>query len=225
LVQVQSAVYRLHLHHSCTGVQPPIFQTMKLAPPNEQEISAMLAVIPSRPEYQTWLKICSAVFSVLPLEQGCRVLNAWSPEERAGEYAGKHRGRCEKIGIGSLIRIAREHGYRGNADRWQGTIKISKALPLPKNRTPLYSSRKKAKPNPTGKNQHTEVRDQNDPQPKNDKTAEVIAKETNDTEAHRIAAELMKAHRLGMIDGPRDPMARTLAAAIRIFDGTIVEDY
>jgi hypothetical protein len=47
----------------------------------------------------------------------------------------------------------------------------------------LYNSRKKAKPNPTGKNQHTEVRNQNDPQPKNDKTAEVIAKETNTSPA------------------------------------------
>jgi hypothetical protein len=42
----------------------------------------------------------------------------------------------------------------------------------------LYNQRKKASPNPDGKNQHSEVRDQNDPQPKRDKTAEVVASET-----------------------------------------------
>jgi hypothetical protein len=58
-----------------------------------------------------------------------------------------------------------------------------------------------------------------------EKPRQKIAEVSSDTEAHRIAGELMKAHKLGMIDGAQDPMARTLAMAIRIFDGTIVEDY
>jgi len=42
----------------------------------------------------------------------------------------------------------------------------------------LYNQRKKVVKNPEGKNQHSEVRDQNDPQPKRDKTAEIVAAET-----------------------------------------------
>jgi len=42
----------------------------------------------------------------------------------------------------------------------------------------LYNQRKKVVKNPEGKNQHSEVRDQNDTQPKRDKTAEIVAAET-----------------------------------------------
>lgn len=43
----------------------------------------------------------------------------------------------------------------------------------------LHSSRKKEVSNPEGKNQHKEVGVQNDPQPKKERTAEIIAKEHN----------------------------------------------
>jgi hypothetical protein len=42
----------------------------------------------------------------------------------------------------------------------------------------LYNQREKVVKNPEGKNQHSEVRDQNDTQPKRDKTAEIVAAET-----------------------------------------------
>ena len=77
-----------------------------------EDISGMLKVIPTRPDYGTWLHIASAVWSVLPMTEGCRLLNQWSPEERDGEYAGKHKARLEKITVGTLVYLARANGWR-----------------------------------------------------------------------------------------------------------------
>ena len=83
-----------------------------LQPPTAEEIAKMLSYIPPRPDYETWLKIASAVWSVLPMLDGAQLLHEWSPEERDGEYASKHKARLKQVGIGSLIHIAKENGYR-----------------------------------------------------------------------------------------------------------------
>ena len=83
-----------------------------LPPPTAEEIAKMLSHIPPRPDYETWLKIASAVWSTLSMLEGASLLHQWSPEEKEGEYASKHRARLKQVGIGSLIRIAKEHGYR-----------------------------------------------------------------------------------------------------------------
>ena len=83
-----------------------------LPPPTAEEIAKMLSHIPPRPDYEIWLKIASAVWSVLSMLDGARLLHQWSPEERDGEYASKHKSRLQQVGIGSLIHIAKEHGYR-----------------------------------------------------------------------------------------------------------------
>jgi hypothetical protein len=80
--------------------------------PTRDEIVQMLSFIPSKPDYATWLKIASAVWSVLPLVEGCQVLAAWSPEQRQGEYLSKHRYRLKRIGIGTLAHLAMHHGYK-----------------------------------------------------------------------------------------------------------------
>jgi hypothetical protein len=83
-----------------------------LPPPSADEIAEMLRCIPPRPDYETWLKIASAVWSVLPMAEGARLLHEWSPEEREGEYAAKHKARLKQVSVGSLIHIAKEHGYK-----------------------------------------------------------------------------------------------------------------
>ena len=84
----------------------------ELPPPTAEEIAKMLSHIPPRPDYETWLKIASAVWSVLPLLDGARILHQWSPEEKDGEYASKHKARLKQVGVGTLIHIAKENGYR-----------------------------------------------------------------------------------------------------------------
>lgn len=83
----------------------------------------MLACIPAKPEYDLWLRISSAVFSALPMEPACRVLNAWSPEEREGEYASKHKARLSQVTTGTLIHVAKQHGWKGN--RSGGRVKVA----------------------------------------------------------------------------------------------------
>jgi hypothetical protein len=77
-----------------------------------QDVREMLAAIPSRPSYEEWLKIASAVWDALGESEGTAALCEWSPEEHAGEYAQKYRGRLERVTAGTLVHIAREHGWK-----------------------------------------------------------------------------------------------------------------
>lgn len=76
------------------------------------DIAEMLSFIPPRPEYDKWLRIASSVWSVLPAGEGAMLLNAWSREERDGEYMAKHKARLHRITIASLVYYAKEGGWR-----------------------------------------------------------------------------------------------------------------
>jgi len=93
------------------------------------DIAEMLQFIPIRPDYEQWLRIASAVWSVLPMEEGARMLHQWSPEEKEGEYAGKHKVRLRQISVGTLAHIAAAHGFDAraawNRKRWAGRIRFA----------------------------------------------------------------------------------------------------
>ena len=93
------------------------------------DVAEMLKFVPTRPDYETWLRIASAVWSVLPMEEGARLLNQWSAEEREGEYCLKHRARLAQVGIGTLAHIASLHGFDARAawqrKRWAGRIRFA----------------------------------------------------------------------------------------------------
>ncbi len=95
----------------------------------------MLAFIPPRPDYDTWLRIASAVWAVLPLEEGARLLHAWSPEERDGEYVGKFKHRLRQVGVGTLCHIAAQHGFDARAaarrKRWAGRLRFAESKRRP----------------------------------------------------------------------------------------------
>jgi putative DNA primase/helicase len=79
--------------------------------PDKAQIREMLAIIPKRPDYADWIKIVAAVGDVLPDDEAIEVLIEWSPEERGGEYAEKLRQRLKDVHVGTLIHVAREHGW------------------------------------------------------------------------------------------------------------------
>ena len=83
------------------------------------DIAEMLSFIPSRPDYDKWLRIASAVWSELPAGDGAMLLNQWSPEEQDGEYMSKHKVRLERITIGSLIHYAKEGGWKGRRGKFR----------------------------------------------------------------------------------------------------------
>ena len=72
----------------------------------------LLRCIPPRPPYPDWLKIASAVWSVLPKEEGCEVLREWSPEEQPGEYEAKWQHRLDRITVGTLYFFAGQHEWQ-----------------------------------------------------------------------------------------------------------------
>jgi putative DNA primase/helicase len=78
--------------------------------PSKAEVREMLAGIPKRPQYHDWIKLVAAVGDGLPNEDAIEVLNEWSPEEHPGEYAKKLASGFEKIHVGTLIHLARQHG-------------------------------------------------------------------------------------------------------------------
>jgi len=105
-----------------TSWHPPVESTAT-------DIEEMLRFIPSRPDYDTWLRVASAVWSVLPMAEGANLLNKWSPEEKDGEYVSKHKARLQQVGIGSLAMLAQQHGFDAKAAyrrrRWAGRIRFA----------------------------------------------------------------------------------------------------
>ncbi len=77
------------------------------------DVREMLACIPARPDYDRWLRISSAVWSALGEDEGTAVLSEWSPEEQPGEYKQKFKHRLHRVTIGTLVHIAKEHGWQG----------------------------------------------------------------------------------------------------------------
>jgi hypothetical protein len=95
--------------------------------PDKAQIREMLAVIPKRPNYADWIRIVAAVGDALSDEDAIELLKEWSPEERDGEYADKLRHRLENVHIGTLIHLAKHHGWRPKIaqdekrpDLWKG---------------------------------------------------------------------------------------------------------
>ncbi len=76
-----------------------------------EDVRAMLAVIPPRPVYTEWLRIASAVWDATDEATGTALLNAWSPEEKPGEYAEKFKHRLTDVHTGTLVMLAKEHGW------------------------------------------------------------------------------------------------------------------
>jgi hypothetical protein len=108
--------------------------TSKHAPLPLETIKDILACIPSRPDYDQWLKISSAVWAATGDEAtGTALLKEWSPEETPCEYKLKYKDRLTKITVGTLIHYAREHGFRFPAKEIEdGCIRIpDDVFPVP----------------------------------------------------------------------------------------------
>jgi hypothetical protein len=170
----------------------------------EADIAGMLEKIPPRPEYNDWMKILSAVFSVLPFDAGARLLNEWSPEQVPGEYFRKHQQRLKQVSIGTLVMLAKNNGWAGSQSSRKGKVLIRQApTPTRRNTPPSWLQPPPPAPTTTAPT-----------------SAPQLPTEINMTEAQRIAAELVKMHDEGFIVGPDDPNARVIARALQLFKAT-----
>lgn len=93
------------------------------------DVEEMLSYIPPRPDYEDWLRISSAVFSVLPFGEAVACLQKWSPEEKEGEYFEKFRNRLAEITVATLVYYAGKHGFDARAasyrKRWAKRIRFA----------------------------------------------------------------------------------------------------
>lgn len=168
----------------------------------EADIAGMLQKIPPHPEYSEWMKILSAVFSVLPFAAGARLLNEWSPEQVPGEYFRKHQQRLKQVSIGTLVMLAKNNGWADSKSIRKGKVLIRQApTPTRRNATPSWLA-------PISKPATTTQMPA---------TTHTPASEIDMAEAERIAAELLKMHKEGFIKGPDDPNARLYAKELRLF--------
>lgn len=94
-----------------------------------EDVREMLAFVPLRPDYEDWIRIASAVWSVLDETAGCALLDEWSPEEEPGEYQRKFKKRLRDIRVGTLAWYAQAHGFDAAAaarrKRWCGRISFA----------------------------------------------------------------------------------------------------
>jgi hypothetical protein len=137
------------------------------------------------------------------MAEGARLLHQWSPEEKEGEYAAKHKVRLKQVGIGTLINIAKDHGFNLRAWMAERAAKARQVSTPSPTRPGLRFATKGERITTFSKQLPTA-------QP----TADM-------TEAQRIAAELVKMHDDGFIVGPDDPNARIYARTIHLHP----EDY
>lgn len=80
--------------------------------PDRGTVQELLSVIPPSPHYNDWLRIISAVGSVLSDNEAVELLSAWSPEWEEGEYQRKLNARLKQVQFGTLIYYAKRHGWR-----------------------------------------------------------------------------------------------------------------
>jgi hypothetical protein len=76
------------------------------------DLAAMLAPMPERLEYDSWLRVCSGVWNEYG-EEATETLAAKWPEEHHGEYGEKYRHRLKDCTLGTVIHYAKESGWSG----------------------------------------------------------------------------------------------------------------
>ena len=130
-------------------------ETSRLAAFTADDVREILTWVPTRPGYHDWIKVISAVASVLDGPDAAAVLSEWSAEETPGEYARKLRSPLALVGIGSLIATAKANGFDASAFTRrrtgnytqrprapeQGPRIIPPRLPPPSKKLPRYTAR------------------------------------------------------------------------------------
>lgn len=176
-----------------------------------KDIRKMLSAIPPRPDYDTWLRIASAVWSQVGLAEGTGLLQEWSPEEKEGEYAAKHKARLKQVGVGTLIYYAKQHGFDFVA--WRGERAESAARHM---FTTCITNRPATPFKPKGERlTFAAPATQLPPTPRT-----ISAPRIDMTEAERVAKELLKLHDADFIAEETDADARFFARVAHVFRGT-----
>lgn len=87
--------------------------------PGPDVVRELLTFIPKRPDYNEWVKIATAAYDGVGRDADVAeaLLEEWSPEEKPGEYRNKLKHPLDRVTFGTLVHVAREHGYTGTMHR------------------------------------------------------------------------------------------------------------
>jgi len=83
--------------------------------PSISQMRSMLAVLPVQQDYYDWLRVCMAVHAAYPNDDGIALIEEWSPGypgEVANKFRSFERTQSEGVGIGTLVYMARQYGWR-----------------------------------------------------------------------------------------------------------------
>jgi hypothetical protein len=94
------------------AAEPAKTRTMNNEKPDRDRLRELLAAIPGRPEYDVWLRIISAVADAVSDSEAIGLLQERWPEENEGEYAEKLKHRLKDVHVGSLFKLAMDHGWK-----------------------------------------------------------------------------------------------------------------
>ena len=80
-----------------------------------EEVRKVLSHIPPHPEYEPWLLVVSGVWDECGEVEGTALLKEWSPAQDPDgrDYEKKYPVRLQQIGFGTVVEMAKQHGFPG----------------------------------------------------------------------------------------------------------------
>lgn len=103
---------------------PPVSNGDTTAKPSKEKLREILRHIPARPGYADWIKVIAGIHDCvgksIPFDDALLLLKEWSPEESPDEYSKKMRGSLKRVGVGTLIWMARENGWQSALENHGG---------------------------------------------------------------------------------------------------------
>lgn len=85
-----------------------------------EHVREMLKTLPPKLDYKDWVRVISGVASKFDEDTTVQLIESWSPG-KPGEVRYKVRHRLERVGIGTVIYLAKQHGYRPPRDVYRDT--------------------------------------------------------------------------------------------------------
>lgn len=95
---------------------------MKMDKPTKQLAIEVLSYLPTRPDYEIWIKVISAIGNSFDEATALDILLTKFRDEAPNEHLYKLRNSLEKINFGTLVYIAMDYGYKPSHEPKNGKL-------------------------------------------------------------------------------------------------------
>jgi hypothetical protein len=85
--------------------------------PTPEEVKHILSFIETRPDYDTWIRIISAVGNTFDKNTALDILHSRFRDEKPNEHAIKLNYRLSNISLATLVYYAKQRGYKGTSKK------------------------------------------------------------------------------------------------------------